>query len=140
VKHALMAKTDKSDLVLLSFTKEEASEELNWKHSKEFEYKGSMYDIVEQETKGDTTYYWCWWDNEETQLNQRLDKLLAMIMGHDKKDKQSNNRLSKFFKSLFWKENSITFSNEIALITHQSPYLFNFREIFYSPPTPPPQT
>jgi hypothetical protein len=92
----------RDELVLLSFTEAEKHELLRWKHTKEFEFKGEMYDIVEVEVVGDTTHYWCWWDHEETQLNRQLNQVVAFAFGQNP---QSNDRRSKvlmFFKTLYF--------------------------------------
>lgn len=92
---------DKKDLVLLKFGKSENESKLRWKHSKEFEYKGQMYDIVETKLSGDTILYWCWWDNDETKLNKKLTNLVADILGNNQQNKENNKRLVQFLKSLY---------------------------------------
>lgn len=77
IKRKIISGIDKSELVALTFHKNEINTTLKWKHSKEFEYKGQMYDIVETSIGSDSIQYWCWWDFEETQLNKKLDNLLA---------------------------------------------------------------
>ncbi|PTB91022.1 hypothetical protein C9994_16285, partial [Marivirga lumbricoides] len=79
VKWKMIAGMDKNELVLLKFTSEEAKV-LKWEHAKEFEYQNEMYDVVEQQTIGDTTYYWCWWDHEETALNKQLSLLVVKAL------------------------------------------------------------
>jgi hypothetical protein len=44
-------------------------------HAREFRYLGRMYDIVRQETRGDTTWYWCIHDFRESALFAQLDGL-----------------------------------------------------------------
>ena len=60
VKHMLMRKINKEELVLIKVSKTQHQNELEWKHSKEFKYKGEMYDIVSVEQHGDSTWYYCW--------------------------------------------------------------------------------
>lgn len=45
-------------------------------HEWEFRYYGYMFDIVKKEIHNDTTWYYCIYDKEETQLMVNLDKLL----------------------------------------------------------------
>lgn len=97
---------DKKELVLLKFTKAEKETKLRWKHSKEFEFKGQMYDVVESEISGDTLFYRCWWDNEETKLNKKLTNLVSDILGNNQQNKENNKRLVQFFKSLYHTPNS----------------------------------
>lgn len=70
VKTKIINKIDRKELVMFIFTKEETETKLRWEHSKEFEYLGQMYDIVESNTNGDTITYWCWHDHKETKLNK----------------------------------------------------------------------
>ncbi len=73
---------------------------LDWEHSKEFELKGEMYDVVYTQTNGDTTRYWCWADHKESSLNKELTQLLDKAMSNrSKKDKKRP--LLSFFKSLY---------------------------------------
>jgi hypothetical protein len=114
-------------------------EQLKWKHSREFEFNGEMYDIVEEEMTGDTMHYWCWWDNEETRLNQQLDDLISKSSGTNKEQKQTQQRLSQFFHSLY-----ITFIPAslqwIPKINRPDfKYHFNIKTIDISPPNPPPE-
>lgn len=102
----MIAGMDKKQLVLLKFTKAEKETQLRWKHSKEFEFKGQMYDVVESEISGDTLSYRCWWDNEETGLNKKLTNLVSDILGNNQQNKENNKRLVQFFKSLYHTSNA----------------------------------
>ena len=101
VKRNIIAGLDKEDLVLLKFTTKEAENELVWKHSKEFRYKDYMYDIVEKVTIGDTTYYWCWWDYQETFLSKKLQNLLSVALGTDHNKQNQDQQLAYFLKHLY---------------------------------------
>ncbi len=100
----MIAKIDPSELVLLKFTKKESREQLRWEHAKEFEYKGEMYDIVNKTELGDSIFYWCWWDYEETKLNKKLDHLLSVFLGQDPKHQQRQHLVIDFLKHLFYAE------------------------------------
>lgn len=101
IKRNIIAGINKSELVLLKFSAEEIETELKWEHSKEFEYKNEMYDVVETETRNDSTFYWCWWDYEETNLNKKLDKLVEQAAGTNNKNAEKANRISVFFSSFY---------------------------------------
>ncbi|MFQ3598711.1 MAG: hypothetical protein SNJ55_08730 [Chloroherpetonaceae bacterium] len=77
VKAKLIAGIDKSELVHFTFSQSQIETDLRWEHSKEFEYKGEMYDIVETQIIGDSIHYVCWHDRAETKLNRRLQALIA---------------------------------------------------------------
>lgn len=129
---------DKEELVLLKFTSEQQALHLDWKHSKEFEYAGEMYDIVEQFTKNDTTYFYCWWDKEETALNRQLDNLIAGMSQSDPQQNDPQNQLSRFFKSLYWSEPA---TQGLSVLTEKIHHIFTYDfalKEFNSPPLIPP--
>jgi hypothetical protein len=140
VKWKMIEGIEKDQLVLLKFTTEESQTILNWKHSKEFEFNGEMYDIVSSEMMGDTILYWCWWDHAETRLNKQLDGLVSRVLGGDPKTNENQNRVFSFYKSLFfrslheWKPDlaAIAISFSVALTDHIS-------SSFNQPPKPPPK-
>lgn len=136
----MIAGVDKDELVLFKFTDAEKENDLRWEHSKEFEYKNEMYDIVETEFKGDTTYYWCWWDYEETKLNKQLDGLLAFAY---KKDTRTNNNqkvLQAFYKSLYFSDSKLAglFYLERTNLIYPS-QTDCFESHITAPPVPPPE-
>lgn len=101
VKRKLIQGINKSELVLLTFSEEEKNTKLKWKHAKEFECDGEMYDVVETKVVGDSTHYWVWWDDEETKLNHQLDDLVFLAFGNHPKKQEHQQRFSQFFKSLY---------------------------------------
>lgn len=137
----MIAGVEKDELVLFKFTETEKQNDLRWEHSKEFEYKGEMYDIVETQFHGDTTYYWCWWDYEETKLNKQLDGLLAFAYKKDTRTNSKNQKfVQSFYKSLFFSKSKIplTFNEEnLALICTFSGDFF--KSHLQAPPVPPPE-
>jgi hypothetical protein len=92
---------DKNELIVFTFALAEARSQLKWEHSKEFEYKGQMYDIVETKFCKDSVTYLCWWDNEETKLNKRLSRLVLESLGNNTQNKENKKRLLSFYKSIF---------------------------------------
>lgn len=140
IKWRMIDGMDKSELVLLKFTKEEAEAELEWEHSREFEYNGQMYDVVEKNEVGDTTYYYCWWDHEETKLNRQLSELVANAMGKNPLNKEKQERLTNFIKNLFLKNHfdkqALQLSGEETI--HPSAHI-TYSSFRFSPPTPPPE-
>lgn len=140
IKWKMIAGLDKKELVLLKFTEEEKNAQLRWEHSREFEYKGEMYDIVEATVIGDTTYYRCWRDHEETKLNKQLNQLVAFAWGNNPKNHEKHNRLLKFFKLFYFSETTERKNIADEELTVKK----IFRQKFYSsellsPPSPPPE-
>ena len=101
VKRQLIAGMNPDELVLLKFTPEAAKTALHWEHSREFEYQGQMFDVVKTETRGDTIFYHCWRDHAETELNQKIQALVANALHNNPQHQENQARLSCFFKSLF---------------------------------------
>lgn len=140
VKEKILAGIDKQELHLLKFTQSQIKEELRWEHSREFEYRGEMYDVVEKKVLGDTTYFWCWWDYEETTLNKNLRHMLAKVLGRNPNRKEKKEQLQDFFKKLFYAPQIESLSNQKApetklrALDHQSSPFWH-----RTPPVPPPR-
>lgn len=128
IKHRIIEGIDRSELVELSFTPQE-EKQLIWKHSKEFEFKGEMYDVVETEVINGQTVYWCWWDNKETTLNKQLNSMLAKALGQNYPD-SGQQTISNFLKLLYCPVPDL-FSFERSLSEKKSAF---FNSIFYYPP------
>lgn len=140
VKWKMIAGIDKGELVLLKFTEKETQTNLRWKHSKEFEHNGQMYDVVERLTQGDSIFYWCWWDHKETKLNQQLNKLLVIVLGDNQQKKHHQEHLITFYKSLYCTHFPFQ-THFIALRENESikPCELNYYSNLFPPPVPPPQ-
>ncbi|MRT16576.1 hypothetical protein F3C99_06360 [Vitellibacter sp. q18] len=142
IKSRIIAGIDPSELVLLQFTLKEAKEKLQWEHAKEFEYKEQMYDVVMVQTKGDSVFYRCWWDHEETKLNQRLKKMVALAFGEDEESSETQELFYSFLGSFFY---TAPFQWQATASTNlESRYQDVVRPYFFtalsqSPPTPPPK-
>lgn len=135
----MIAGIDKSELVLLKFSKSEIASKLKWKHSKEFEFNSQMYDIVDKVISKDSIQYWCWWDYKETKLNKQLDELLVGVFQHDSKSKEKQDLLFKFYKSVYFQP---VFSwsplkqNDITKISYG--YNNRYQGLFVFSEVPPP--
>ncbi len=140
VKWKMIAGIDKKELVFMTFSLEDSQEKLNWKHSKEFEFKGEWYDIVEQKMVGDSIQYYLWWDNEETQLNKQLNELIALTVDQNPLTKENNNKVAKLFKSLYFSEDNVLVKNEIKSEFYHPTIFYNssLLEVYYSLDLPPP--
>ncbi len=141
LKAKIIAGIDASELVILIFSEEEIKSELRWENSKEFEYKGHMYDIVSSEIKGDTVTFTCLWDREETDLNEKLKKLVADAMGQDA-NRETHENLNDYFQSFFlpslvdW-QSAHSICDEVLTPNKLNSKIFT--SVRLSPPTPPPQ-
>lgn len=140
VKHRMLEGIDHHELERLAFHVGDV-DDLEWKHSLEFEYRAQFYDIVSTEYKRDSIIYFCWWDNDETALHKKLDALMASLMQRDPVQQQKQTRIADFFRSLYC-------TQLIALaakpVTHQTlSYPDKTLHLYLpddSPPVPPPES
>lgn len=139
IKWRMIEGMDKSDLVLLSFTQSQANSELEWEHSREFEYRGEMYDVVDSKISGDSIHYWCWWDNEETKLNRNLQSLVSIALGFDPENQDKKSQLINFLK-LDYYHPVMEWSpmRSFNIIDTPTGHLEHIFSRYISPPTPPP--
>ncbi len=138
----MIAGLDQEELVLLKFSKEETQSELRWEHSKEFEYKGQMYDIVSKEIKEDSIFYRCWWDHEETLLNKKLTKLVAKALDLDENKRDAHLNLHIYLRLFFCTELfmwQITPSQKTPIVYQDFIHDTHFTSWCFPPPTPPPK-
>ncbi|MCU0370451.1 MAG: hypothetical protein MUC31_03460 [Bacteroidales bacterium] len=127
-------------LVNMTFSLTDADKQLNWKHAREFEYDGRMYDIVRSAAKGDSITYTCFRDHKETRLYQQKQKSIAKALGHDPLQKKQNERLRNFFSNFFVQQNQA--ANHILSFLSLSHYALNIKHyalVYIIPPSPPPK-
>ncbi|MEX1191151.1 MAG: hypothetical protein WEA99_04200 [Brumimicrobium sp.] len=104
IKHKIIEGIDADMLVHLSFAKADTTVKLDWKHSKEFAYNDEMYDIVERTYSEDSVKYALWWDNEETQLNKKLNQLTNNFIQGNPEDENKSNHFGFVVKHFFCDE------------------------------------
>jgi hypothetical protein len=109
VRSQLLNGVKDADLVVLTFSKVEAETLLHWERDDEFEYKGKMFDVVRVKVNGNQVRYWCWPDEPESELNQKLRSISAQLFNHAPLPKHQVPKLVLFFKSLFFAENPILY-------------------------------
>jgi hypothetical protein len=140
VKWRIIDGIDKSELVLIQLTKAEAEKKLDWEHSKEFEFEGEMYDVVDVEETTDSIKYWCWWDYEETALNKKLAEVVNGLLGNHPEKREKEQKLISFYQSLFSEK---IFQWQILQFSQMSNPITEYRFIsnvhINSIPSPPPQ-
>ncbi len=141
IKRKMIAGMDKNELVLLKFTKKSKIEDLKWKHTKEFEYNGEMYDVVEVKQISDTIFYWCWIDYEETKLNIKLQNLVAYALGHNPNENKRQKLIESFFKLQFYSSNNNLFNFCNTVFPEQFAFVKipSYVDTIIAPSNPPPQ-
>ena len=110
VKRKMMEGIPREELIYFKFSQEDIATKLNWKHAKEFEFKGEMYDIVERNETEDSAFYWVWWDKEETVHNQKVKRQAQEFLGKTPDQQKQQQFLVSFYQSLFCEE-VITLNN-----------------------------
>lgn len=142
IKQQLKAGIPEGELVLLKIPKnlEEKTNSLFQRiHEREFRYDGSMYDVVRQETHGDTTWYYCLSDEKETQLFANLDEFVKREVKQQTKRKALLAKLLNFFGGgFFYVENKFSPAGAAAEIITWD-YLFKLKTWISPPLTPPPE-
>lgn len=140
MRSEMMRKTDREELVLLSFDVDVVATQLRWEHSREFEFDGKMFDVVETETCDGLVHYWCFQDGAETSLNHLLEELVAFATATDASNQnESSSSPLDFYASLFIEEGEeqclilVGSADEHFLLQAIEPDSF-----LQSPETPPP--
>lgn len=140
IKRQIMKGIDRDKLVLLKFSKKETQTLLRWEHPKEFEFYGQMYDIVHKELRGDSIWYWCWWDYEETALNRYLAILVAKSMGKNPQNTETQNKLRVFSGNLFCNDRqNLNLKENLSYEIFFQYLADHYSSVEISPPAPPPK-
>lgn len=138
VKRKLIEEVGDQELIVLKFSEDQAEKELEWEHSREFEYKEHMYDVVDAWVKEDSLFYRCWPDDEETSINKKLDTFLANILKKSPQRRRSGNRLLSFVKKLYpqqsfdWKPQTSNISKN--KLFHYKEHRSQIHTRLFSPP------
>tara|TARA_R100000005_G_scaffold96660_1_gene85670 strand:- start:19180 stop:19638 length:459 start_codon:yes stop_codon:yes gene_type:complete len=89
------------EMVHLAFTEAQIKTDLRWEHDREFEYRGQMYDIISSEIKGDTTYFYAYWDKLESIINHKLNELITLHLGGEADEKDESQLVVSLLKALY---------------------------------------
>lgn len=72
-----------------------------WKDEGEFKYENRLYDVIKEEIRNDTVYFYCMSDDDETGLYMILDKLLGSEFDDSENDSDDwsgfDNYLSHYY-------------------------------------------
>lgn len=141
VKWRMIAAIDKSELEHFTFAKADTARLLRWKHSREFEFGGEMYDVVSRSIDGDSIHYTVWWDSDETQLNRKLQNLLADMVGHKAPINQGKNEVLKVYKLYYDLGKYVCLPQPVEVLSQSMNVYFNIKpyHFYISLDTPPPE-
>ena len=138
VRERIESGMEESDLSLMTFSVEDAANNIEWEDEKEFKYEGIMYDIVKSDTVGNLVMFWCYEDHRESDLNRQLEELSEIGMNKDPVQKENHKRISNFLKCLYFDYQSptplIIFETDIDRCNLNAV----FESRFITPPDPPP--
>jgi hypothetical protein len=129
IKRKIVAGLNEDELVLLKFAKADLLKKLKWKHSREFEFNGEMYDIVSVKKSSDSIEYYCWWDSEESLLNKKLMALVGLTLADLPENRELQFCLSYFYKTIYFQQES-----ELEIFHHQNYILSCRSDIFFQKP------
>ncbi len=139
VKESIKSGLDRSDLVLLKFSKTEA-QNLKWEHDEEFEYLGEMYDVIEKHETTDSITYTVWPDKKETKVNRLISQTFRKGLQNDAQKSETQKRFLNFFHLLYFQTydaNTPFFAESKGLLNPF--YSPNYHSPQSAPPVPPPQ-
>lgn len=128
---------DEDELITFTFSEEQVENDLEWEHSKEFMYKGNMYDIVTSQVIEGMYVYTCWLDQKETKLNKQLAHLFGQKWNTEKGKYQDKTQLDHFVDSLFFDEtcmNSNWMNTNHKLRSRHEDALVDLEREQFSPP------
>lgn len=139
VKRAILRGMDESELTQLSFSKRDSTS-LKWEHETEFEYRGTMYDVVRTHETRDSIFYTCWLDHAETKINRQLATWVYDAVQSDPEQNQRNGEWQWFYKTLIAGDTPLRATSPLSeeLISNQTQYAKRWTSTEASPPTPPP--
>ena len=145
VRHAVAARleVDKhiGPLVKLSFALGEEGDLLEWEHSREFRYRGEMYDVARAEQTTDSISYWCHHDVKETSLRREISKWLARTFGGGSNDTPAPVRQLVHFLANLYPPGQVDFGEDIRIGEQDRPNgnrSIQMAGITVRPPVPPP--
>lgn len=139
IKHQIKAGVPDTELVLLKIVEGKFHPTFQRVEEHEFRYDGKMYDVVRQESHGDTTWYYCLADEKETQLFANLEELVKHGMSQNSERQQRIIRLLNLFGQLFFSPHDRVSSVDAIEDMAWSNCYFGLKLWIEPPPTPPPE-
>jgi len=94
-------------------------------HSREFRYKGEMYDILKKEIRGDTTWYTCIHDVKESGIFKDLDKRVTNFLANNPGQKHQSQFAFSFFHQQY-----------VPVLKTELQSFFQFENICFGPFAP----
>lgn len=105
MKQVLKSEVAIEDQIVLTISTDEQqnTDVFIWKHSKEFWYRGEMYDILEVLATGEINTYRCIHDVKESGIFKQLDFLVSNFLKSNSDEKKRSEFISSFFHKVYLK-------------------------------------
>ena len=142
IKHRIKAGVPENELILLKIPQalEKSRNPVFQRiHAREFRYDGKMYDIVRSQVNGDTTWYYCIADVQETRLFANLEELVNQNMHQNPEQKQQNEKLLRLLGAFYYNQSSSPYFVHFADEINAAGYRFSVKTWAGSPLNPPPE-
>lgn len=143
VKALINAGLKDDELIQLKFSKSQIPHEITWEKADEFAYKGNMYDVVKTIESKDSLTYFCWLDEAENGIKQKLNEWADFNWHRQKSNHENKQKLVDFGKNLICQEYFI-YTNDIKIVHNKSVRNFINSASYYQSPFhknffPPPE-
>ena len=132
---------NENQLIKLALDRDESEKLIQWESYREFEYKKVLYDVVKTKIHGDSIYFYCLLDVEETQLEKELEHLFSYGFESEEQRDESQNNLTCFYQNLFHSRERFSTNNLLFTDINVDcpPYKFYLNSCVLSPLVPPPE-
>lgn len=98
MEHLKTGKYIKSKVQILTFHQNEMEKSLKWKHPREFEWEGIMYDVLKKEDRKDSIRLICVADHKESFLLHKIQEHLGIKLVTHHGQKNSSSKDQKLIK------------------------------------------
>jgi hypothetical protein len=142
IKSERIAWASPDEMICLKFSSSDTPQISGKKSSQTIEYLGDSYHIVQTETVGDTTFFWCLSELNTINLTEAYEDLLARELGRSSQRQKQKSLLFNYFQSLYFEIIAIELYESFAYLEgdefHEN--TLAYAQPFSSPPAPPPKS
>ncbi len=130
----------KSELVSLTFTREQTQKDLKWLSKREFEFTGMVYNVMQVQYSGDKIIYICHRNIEVASLIKNFETIVDAALGHNKDTQTASENFSNFLQSLFAQNTELDYCSN-SNVQNDILFYYNKSLIFhyYGSVDPPPK-
>jgi hypothetical protein len=99
-KAMIISSTVPHQIRVLAYPESAEPAGLRWVHEDEFEWKGSLYDVLSIQKRNDSLVLHIWEDRKETALNQEIRSLTRRLVQANNETPDEETRWVQFLKQL----------------------------------------